>query len=430
MPQFSYKARDAAGALVEGSMEAPARAAVATKLQQMGCYPIAIAESGGGKSSPIAARTGLFKGIAPGGPAKAESPPRPAKVRASRSRIKAADLATFNRQLADLIGAGVPLVKGIGILAKQTPNLQLRAVADTILSDVQGGLTFADALGRHPGVFSKLFVAMVKSGEAGGMLGEVLQRLADFSESEEQLRGRIKSVLAYPVIMVLASIAAIFVMFTYVIPKIVDTFKQMEQALPTMTLALIAVSDFIQAYWPIMVGGAAVGGVALWRFAHTGPGRLLLHRALLRIPIVSDVIGKREVARFSRTLGSLLKNGVSILGALDIVKEVLSNVVFRAEVERITDEIKQGSPVAEPLRRSNVFPPVAVNMIATGEETGRLPEVLLRISESYEAEVERQVRTLTSLIEPIIIVVMGVVIGFLVISMLLPIFTLDPTGGE
>jgi type IV pilus assembly protein PilC len=422
MPQFIYKARDNGGTLVEGSMEAAARSAVVARLQQLGYFPIAINEgSGKGKASstptvPSAAKTKS---------AAADTPVAAAKAK----RVPSHELATFNRQLADLISAGVPLVKGLAILSKQAAHPALKSITENILQDVQGGLTFAESLGRHPGVFSKLFVAMVRSGEAGGMLGEVLLRLADFSESEEQLRGKIKSVLAYPVVMVVASIAAIFVMFSFVIPKIVDTFKQMEQALPGMTLFLISVSEFFQQWWWLVLGSIAVAAVAAWRFVKTEKGRLAFDKLVLRIPVVKEIVSKRESARFARTFGSLLKNGVSILTALEIVREVCSNVIFRAEIERIGEEIKQGAPIAEPLRKSNVFPQVAVNMIATGEETGRLPEVLLRISESYEVEVERQIRTLTSLIEPAIIVSMGLIVGFLVIAMLLPIFTLDPSGG-
>ncbi len=344
-------------------------------------------------------------------------------------KVRSADLATFNRQLADLIGAGIPLVKGLAILIKQTHNEKLRAIVQAVLDDVQGGATFADALGKHPGTFSKLYVAMVRSGEAGGMLDEILERLADFSEAEEQLKGKVKAALAYPTVMILAGSVAVFVMFAYVIPKITGTFEQLGQALPAMTQLLINMSYWAQNYWWMILLGTAGLVAAFVQWTKTAEGRALWHRVQLKLPLMGPLVQKREVARFSRTLGSLLKNGVAILTALEIVREVVDNAVVKEEVDKVVDEITQGSTVARPLMDSKVFPPVAVNMIAIGEETGRLPEVLLRVSESFEGQVERTVRTLTSLIEPIIIVAMGVVVGFIVIAMLLPIFSLDPSGG-
>jgi type II secretory pathway component PulF len=270
---------------------------------------------------------------------------------------------------------------------------------------------------------------MVKSGEAGGMLDEILQRLADFSEQEEQLKGKIKSALAYPAVMVFAGSVAVFVMFTYVIPKITQTFEQLNQTLPGITQLLITISSVMQQYWMFVLLAGGVAGVMAWQFVKSAEGRAMWHRWQLQLPLIGPLVQKREVARFARTLGSLLRNGVSILVALEIVKEVLDNTVVRAEVERVVDEITQGSSVAAPLRDSAVFPAIAVNMIAIGEETGRLPEVLLRVSESFEIQTERTVRTLTSLLEPLIILAMGCVVGFIVIAMLLPIFSLDPSGG-
>jgi type II secretory pathway component PulF len=269
---------------------------------------------------------------------------------------------------------------------------------------------------------------MVRSGEAGGMLGDVLQRLADFSEAEEQLKGKIKSSLAYPAVMILAGSVAVAVMFGFVIPKITATFDQLGQTLPAMTLVLIAISRVFQSYWWALVGGLALGVGGFMQYVRSTDGRLWWDRLQLRLPLMGTIVQKREVARFCRTLGSLLKNGVSMLTALDIVREVVDNSVVRREVEHVIDRITQGEPLAEPLRQSTVFPSLAVNMIAIGEETGRLPEVLLRVSESYETQVERTVRTLTSLIEPLIIVAMGCIVGFIVIAMLLPIFSMDPSA--
>ncbi len=490
MPKYSYKARDTKGSLVEGTMDADEKAHVTARLQQMGYFPVAIragaaakavspsagGSSGGGLSKLIpklggaatatpkptngtpkapvrstrsqvnvpkmagtrVSRTQVSKAAlkpaeAPAEKAKTPQPTpasvKPAQPFLQRRAVKTADLASFNRQMADLLGAGIPLVKALMILGKQTTIPALKDIINDINSEVSGGETFADALAKHPREFSKLYVAMVRSGEAGGMLDEVLNRLADFSEQEEQLKGRIKSALAYPVVMICAGSIALFVIFSYVVPKIVGTFEELNQTLPAITQLLIDVSKFTQQYWYIVIGLAVAAVIAFVQGVRTPKGKMAWNTLQLRIPLLGDLIRKREIARFARTLGSLLKNGVSILSALAITRDVLENELVRMEVEKIQEEITQGAGVAEPLRNSAIFPPVTVNMMSVGEETGQLQTVLLRISDSYEIEVERKVRTMTSLIEPLIICVMGVIVGFIVIAMLLPIFSLDPTGG-
>ncbi len=417
MPTFTYKARDSKGALIQGAMEADGRQVVVSRLQAMGLFPVAIDGSGAGRSRASAAsrKTGVLGRI--------ES------MRAAGSqRIRTSDMASFNRQLADLLSAGVALVKALSILVTQTPNLRLREVLGEINSDVQGGDTFATALSKHKKVFSPLYVAMVRAGETGGMLDNVLQRLADFSEQEETLKGKVKSALAYPVVMIVAGAGAIAVMMTVVVPKIVKIFAELNQALPLPTQMLISSTDFLaRRWWLLLLVGVVVGG-AVWRFLQSDEGRRLWHRTQLRLPLFGPIIQKREVARFSRTLGALLHNGVPILSALDIVREVAMNVLVKDEVDTISENVTQGAGVARALKSSRIFPPTVVNMINVGEETGRLDAVLGKVADSYETEVDRSVKTLTSLIEPIIIMVMALVVGFIVISMLLPIFTLDPTS--
>jgi len=412
MPTFTYKAKDAKGALIQGAMEADGRQMVVTRLQSMGLFPMTIEGSAAAKGAkPKAGVLAQFE-----------------TIRGTGGRIRTSDMASFNRQMADLLGAGVPLVKALSILVSQTPNLRLREILGEVNSDVQGGDTFAKALSKHARVFSPLYVAMVRAGEAGGMLDAVLQRLADFSEQEETLKGKVKAALAYPVIMILAGAGAITVMMTVVVPKIVKIFAELNQALPLPTQMLLSFTNFLSARWWLMllVLGAIVLG--LWRFLRTDEGRRLWHRSQLRLPLFGPIIQKKEVARFARTMGALLHNGVPILSALDIVKEVASNVLVKDEVDVITDNVTQGAGVARALKGSKIFPATVVNMINVGEETGRLDGVLTKVADSYEVEVDRSVKTLTSLIEPIIILVMAVVVGFIVISMLLPIFTLDPTA--
>lgn len=422
MPTFTYKAKDSKGALIQGVMEAEARPAVVARLQTMGLFPLSIEGGGGRKKS---SGTADSKTQAGGAMEQARH-----LLQSGHRRIRTSDMSSFNRQMADLLGAGIPLVKALSILVVQTPNERLREILSEINADVQGGDTFAAALSKHPRIFNPLYVAMVRAGEAGGMLDAVLQRLADFSEQEEALKGKIKSALAYPVVMIVAGIGAVIVMMTVVIPKIVKIFQDLNQALPTPTKILIASSDFLTHRWWLVAGILAIAWSALWRFIKTDEGRRQWHRMQLQMPLLGLIIRKKEVARFSRTLGALLHNGVPILTALDIVKEVALNVWVKSEVDKIVDNVTQGAGVAKALKGSMIFPPVVVSMINIGEETGRLDEVLRKVADSFEIEVDRSVKTLTSLIEPLIIVFMAFLVGFIVISMLLPIFTLDPTAGD
>jgi type II secretion system protein F len=404
MPNFTYKAKDAKGEAIHGSMEAESQAIVINRLQSMGYFPLLVhAEVTGKRTSTLS--------------------------RLLRGRIRNSDISAFNRQLADLISAGIPLVKALAIIVNQTPSENLREIISTVSADVQGGDTLASALSKHTAVFSKLYCAMVRAGESGGMLDSILERLADFSEMEDEIRNKIKSAMIYPVVMIVAGLTAITILMTVVIPKIMSIFKDMDQALPVPTQILVSVMNFLGNRWYLIIGGALLGCGAIYQFLHTEEGRSFWHRTQLRIPILGDVILKREIARFARTLGSLLKNGVSILSSLEITREVMSNNLVQEEILKVSENITQGSGIAAPLKGSKIFPPLVVNMVAIGEETGRLHDVLLRIASSYEIQVERSIKTLTSLIEPMIILFMGLVVMFVVVSMLLPIFTLDPTQG-
>jgi len=406
MPNFTYKAKDTKGEAIQGSMEAESHAIVITRLQSMGYFPIRVVADKTDKKKKPGYRFLLGKGF------------------------RNMDITAFNRQLSDLLSAGIPLVKALAIIVNQTSNEYLREVISTVSIDVQGGDTLAGALSKHPRIFPKLYCAMIRAGETGGMLDNILERLADFSEMEDEIRSKIKSAMAYPVVMVFAGIVAIFILMIVVIPKIIKIYVDLEQTLPLPTQILINIMNFVGSWWWILIGMIIIPIVFFYKFIHSEEGRALWHRFTLRIPILGDVILKRQIAQFARTLGSLLKNGVSILSSLEIVKEIMGNKLVQAEVGKISDNITQGSGIAAPLKGSKVFPPVVVNMIAIGEETGRLHDVLLRIANSYDIQVERSVKTLTSLVEPMVILLMGLVVGFVVISMLLPIFTLDPTGGS
>lgn len=402
MPQFSYKAKDTSGQLVTGTLDADTPANVISRLQQMGYFPLAVHD----------AKSAAAEGGASGG--------------GRQRRVKINDMATFNRQLADLLSSGIPLVKALSVIQNQTPNPTLQKIIQQVTQDVSGGDSLAGAMSRHPKVFNKLFIAMVKAGEAGGLLDQVLQRLADFAESEAETRSKIKSALAYPVVMVFAGFGAVIVLLTVVMPKIMKMYEDLDQELPATTTFLISISNFLHQYWYVVVAALGIAGVIFWRTIQTKEGRRALDGFVIRIPVLGPMIVKKEIANFARTLGSLLHNGVSILPALDITHGVLNNQVVADEVATIPENVTQGEGVAAPLKKSKVFPPVVVNMMAIGEETGRLDSVLTKVAKSFDTEVDRAMKTLTSLLEPLIILFMGLVVGFIVISMLLPIFSIDP----
>lgn len=400
MPIFKYKAKDNKGKVISGTMDAENRSSVVNRLQTMDLFPVSIQDETAEKKKQQG-----FK---------------------FSSKPRLADINSFIRQLSDMIGAGISLVKALNTIGDQMPNENLREIIKVVAGDVQGGDTFAVAISKHPTVFSKLFVAMVRAGEAGGMLDDVLMRLADYSEAELELKGKIKSSLAYPVVMICASSIAIAVIMTFVIPKIVIIFKDLNQTLPLPTIVLIKISAFFTSFWWIVL--IALGAVIFltMKFIKTSKGKFLFDTMLLKIPMLGTIILKQEISRFSRTFGSLLRNGVSILKALEITEEVLTNDIVSQEVKMLPAHITQGEGVAKPLRNNPIFPVIVVNMIAVGEETGKLDEVLLKIAKSYEGQVERDIKTFTSLLEPMIILIMGIVVGFIVISILLPIFSIDP----
>lgn len=403
MALFTYKAKDSQGQLISGTLEAESNGLVITRLQAMGYFPVAVENESEKRRASVAAAAAFTR------------------------RVGLNDLATFNRQLSDLLGSGIPLVKALSVIQNQTSSEALIVIITQINQDVSGGDSLAQAMAKHPKVFSKLYVAMVRAGETGGLLDQVLQRLADFSETEAETRSKIKSALAYPVIMVLAGIGAVIILMTVVMPKILRIYTEMNQELPLPTQILISINDVLYKYWYFIIGAIVGGVLVLWRMAKSEEGKRFIDAFLIKIPLMGDMVVKKEIANFARTFGALLHNGVSILPALDIVHEVLGNRVVADEVAKIPQNVTQGEGVAAPLKKSKVFPPVVVNMMAIGEETGRLDDVLVKIARSYDTEVDRAVKTLTSLIEPIIILCMGVVVGFIVIAMLLPIFSIDPS---
>jgi general secretion pathway protein F len=405
MAKFVYTARDKKGEKIEGTLEVEDRQAVINRLQTMGFFPVKIQDV-----TPKSKSAFSISGL--------------------RGKVSTTDLVGFNRQLADLVGAGIPLVKALGIILAQTRGEVMREIVADINKNVQSGDSLAQALQRHPKVFSPLTVAMVRAGETGGMLEDVLFRLADYAENEAALKGKVLASLAYPAVMVVAGTLVIIILITVVMPKITGVFADLNQALPLPTQIMMQVSGIVRVYWWIVGIGLVAAVVALRQFFKTAEGRSLRDAVYLRIPILGGVIHKRQLALFTRTLGNLLHNGVPILTALEITTEVIRNVVIQGEVKKVAPSISQGGSMAGTLTDNKFFPPAITSMIAVGEETAQLDKVLLKISDTCEREVDRALKTLTSMLEPLIILALGIVVGFIVISMMLPIMGLDPTAGQ
>jgi type II secretory pathway component PulF len=334
-------------------------------------------------------------------------------------------VALFTRQLADLMRAGVPLNRALHTLAAQTNNLTLSQVIQEIEKQVSSGASLHEALGRSPKIFNGLYTSMVRAGETGGFLEDVLHRLALFIEKDQELKSRISSAMAYPILLIVIGSFAITFLMVFFIPRFSEIFKKMGDNLPVPTQIVMAISYFLRDYWMF----AAMGLVALmfgWaRLIATSAGRRFFDRFKVRIPAFGEIIKKNAVSRFTRTLGTLLKSGVSILSALDISKAAMANVVLMEDIDEASAGIKQGKGLAEILRNSRYFPAMVIDMIAVGEEGGNLDEVLVNVADSYDVQVERAVRVFIALFEPALLLVMATLVGFIVISMLLPVFTLS-----
>jgi type II secretion system protein F len=400
MANYTYRAKDAEGELIQGAMEAESEVLAAQRLQAMGFFPFEIQDTSPKKHFPLLDEL-------------------------TKKRVTLNDMTAFTRQLSDLLGAGITLVRALNVIESQTANGTLCEIIKQVKADVEKGDSLAKAFSNHPQQFSTLYCSMVRAGETGGLLSEVLRRLATFSEAEGELKGKLKSALAYPVVMILVCIAAIAIMMTVVIPRISEMYQQMDQALPAITQVLMAVSGFCYNFWWLILSVIGLALFAFRRYYRSSEGRYRVDWLLLRTPVLGSVLIKNEVARFARTFGSLLHNGVRVLPALEIVTDVLNNEVVRREVAAMPEAVSQGSGVAAALKGSRVFPPVVINMMAVGEETGKLDATLIRVADSYEGEVDRSMKALMSLLEPIIILIMGIVLGFIIMAMLMPIFQLD-----
>ena len=405
MVTYSYKAADSTGKIVTGVLEADEEKKVAAELQTRGLIPIRITQAkGNGRRLGLNVSEqflGLFH------------------------RVSSKDVMVFTQDLATLLEAGLPVDRALSLLIESAEKEQFKMVVNDILKTVQGGGYLSDALARHPKAFTSFYVSMVRAGEAGGVLEAVLSRLGEFLESAQELKDYIKSAMVYPIFLVGVGGLSIIVLLTFVIPKFSIIFSDMGQTIPLSTQFLLGISHLLQSYWWAILAVLGTGYYFLRKYLKTPAGRLKFDRKKMNFPVVGELIKKIEVARFARTLGTLTKSGVPILQALTLVKDILENRVISAAMENVYTRVKEGDRLSKPLRDTGIFPPLAIQMITVGEETGRLDRMLLRVAESYEKMVRNMVKRLISLLEPTMILLMGLVVGFVVVSMLMAVFSMN-----
>ncbi len=412
MAHFQYRAADPEGKVVEGTIEAAEAAAVVARLQDRGLIPIRIgAATGDAKAKGKAGA---------GGAASRLSLP----AMTVRRRLNQKDLLIVTQELSTLLSAGLPLDRSLATLVELADKPDLKAVLGDVLQSVRGGKSLAEALSKHR-FFPSLYVNMVRAGEVGGFLEAVLERLLEYLERSQELRDEARAALAYPVVLTGAMGVSILVLLTYVLPKFSELFDDMGQALPLSARVVMAVSEGVRNYWWLGLALIAALVFAIRHYLRTPKGSLAWDQWKLRLLVVGDVVRKMEVAKIARTLGTLLKSGVPMVQALGIVKEITSNQVVARSLAEVEVGVREGAGVSEPLARSGVFPPLAIQMIAVGEDTGKLDEMLLKVAGYFDREVRVRIQQFTRLLEPVLILVMGLAVGFIVVSMLSAIFSVN-----
>jgi len=400
MPEFLYKAATLGGETVEGLMDGKDEESIIQGLHRLGYIPIRITSTQERRPS---LRLSSFL----------------------PQRVGVKNLLIFTQELSTLISAGLPLDRSLGILGTLTENERLSEAVKDVLKRIEGGNSLAEALGNHPRIFPKLYVNMVKAGESGGFLEVILSRLAQYLQSTKEIRDYLISVMIYPLILMVVSGVSIVILMTFVIPRFARIFSDMGQAIPLSTQIMLSISYSIKSYWWIGLGIILMIYLGLRIYNQDEERRLRWDKFKLRWVAIGDLIKKVEVARFSRTLGTLIQSGVSILPALNLVKEISQNRVISRSIAYVHDRLREGKAISKSLEEAGVFPPLAVHLISVGEETGKLDAMLIKVAESYEENVRNTIKRFVSLLEPLIILVMGAVVGFIVISMLLAIFSIN-----
>ena len=410
MPDFDYIALTAQGQETAGTVTANTESDASTMLRGQGLFPTKIAAKG--------SLAGAKKKVAAAAKAK--------KVKKSGGSVKGKVLMIFTRQLATLIDSGLPLLRGLNVLGKQEPNPVLQRTINTLADSVQTGSTFSESLAQHPKIFNKLYINMVKAGELGGVLELVLNRLAEYQEKAQKLKNKIVAAMVYPVIVMCIAIGIMFFLLMFIVPKFKKIFEDMlgpGAELPMITQVVTGFSNWLvnDFGWAWVFGSAGLIYAAFKAIASTKGGRTAIDGFKLKMPIFGDIQRKSAIARFTRTLGTLVTSGVPILQALNITRDTSGNVVIADAITKVHDAVREGESMVAPLESSKVFPPMVISMVDVGEETGQLPEMLLKIADVYDDEVDNSVSALTSLLEPIMIVFLALIVGTIVLALFLPL---------
>ena len=401
MPVYEYHGLNAAGKKIKGIIDAPSLRSARTKLRGMQIFPIDIKEELQGQLVTKDPLTAFFE------------------------RVRMQDIAIATRQLSTLVEAGTPLVSALDAIIEQTDNHAVKKVISQVREEIKEGRSFADALERHRKVFTDLYVNMIRAGEQSGALEGVLVRLADFIENQIILTNRIRAALAYPLFMTIVGAGVLVYLFTFVIPTVSQVFAEMGQQLPLPTRILLGISSIFKGFWWGIIGLIVLAAAGVRKYLRTPKGALAWDRIKLRLPLFGGIILRGAVARFARTLATLLQGGLPILNALDIAKTVVNNQLLAHAIEVAKVEVREGEGIAPALKRSGLFPSIVTHMIATGEASGNLEMMLTKVADAYEVEVQTKLTALTAILEPVIILAMGLVVGFIVISILLPIFEMN-----
>ena len=418
MAKFKYTALDSKGKEFAGEMDADSEAAVLSRIREKGLFPTnisAVGERAAKKAKRSAAPVATGKGLS-----------MELHMPSFLVRVKTKQLMVFTRQLATLINAGLPLLRGLRVLFKQEKNPKLKSVVGEMAESIESGSTFAEALAQHPRIFNKLFVNMVKAGELGGVLDVVLTRLAEFMEKAQKIKSKIISAMVYPVVVLIMAGAILTFLMVFIVPKFEQIFQDLLEgaALPGLTQFVLGVSRTLTVRLPFVIIGVVAIVIVVKLLGATKKGRYVVDAFKLHMPIFGVLVRKTSIARFSRTLGTLMNSGVPVLQALNIVRETVQNEVIARAVELIHDSVKEGENMAPPIEASKVFPPMVVSMVEVGEETGALPEMLMKVADSYDEDVDNTVVGLTSIIEPILIIFLALIVGTIVIALFLPLVSI------
>ncbi|NBR63107.1 MAG: type II secretion system protein GspF [Verrucomicrobia bacterium] len=418
MPHFAYTAVDAQGKTHQGTVEANSAAEAAAAIKKQGRFPTNIAET--------SAAAGAAKG-------KGLSLPFSFGGGSGTGKVPAKVLTVFTRQLSTLISAGLPLLRSLRTLSKQEKNANLKKIMASLAESVEGGTTFSEALAQHPKAFNKLYVNMVKAGELGGVLEVVLTRLAEFAEKSQRIRGKVTSAMVYPIVVLTIAVGIVTFLMLFIVPKFEAIFKDMlgGRPLPFITQTIMDISRFIQGHFLLLAGMLVLAVVGL-RLSMRLPGvPAKVDQFKLKLPLFGDMLTKTAVARFSRTLGTLVSSGVPILQALQITRDTAGNERVSSAIDNIHDNVKEGESMVSPMEASQIFPPMVVSMVQVGEETGQLPDMLTKVADVFEEEVDTAVAGLTSLLEPVMIVLLALIVGTIVVALFLPLITIiqDLTAG-